>query len=494
MNSAAAPTLQLELSPKQAEFLTAEEAWAAFVAGRGTGKTYVGGRWAWLTSMKHPGTVGLITANSYRQLTQATLKPLFAFLHEIGQDYTFNKAPRPEWGYESTFKKHDGIISFPNGTQIVTRSLENYDDIRGSEFGWAWCDEVRDTKEEAWKVMLACLRGSGPRQLRVTSTPNGYDFLFEVFKEQPEAARRLGTGIKPSRRLVQSSTMDNRANLGQDFIDSLESSYDEEFAKQEILGLFVNLGTGLVYPTFDRMAHITNEYEYDKYRPLLLSCDFNKDHNCWVVLQQHEGFDVVIAEIVVSSSIDRKLGAKRQHSGLAATESSSRYFCEMFPDHEHDILIYGDYHGGAGSSQTTMTDYSVVVDYLRAHQSRPVGLLARSGAKGGNPPVVDRTTTVNARFRSAAGEERLFIRPECQVLRRDLERVVWKDSPSSSKREIDKSSDPTLTHASDALGYAMYSLYGKPSGGVSVAGDGQSRSAGDWYTDDRNDAAGEMYG
>lgn len=470
-------TLELVLSPKQAEFFTADDPWVAFVAGRGGGKTYIGGRWAWGTAMQYPGTVGLITANSYRQLIQATLKPLFAFLAEIEQPYRFNTAPPKEWGYTSAFKKHDGIISFPNGSQIVTRSLENYDDIRGSEFGWAWCDEVRDTKEEAWKVMLACLRGKGPRQLRVTSTPNGYDFLYELFVEQP----RNRPAIRPRRRLITSSTLDNVRNLGEDFVDMLRSSYDADFAKQEIEGQFINVGVGQVYPTFDRTVHISNRYGYDPYRELILSADFNVEPMCWVVIQQFDGVDVVIGEIV----------RERTRAGYSSTESAAMDFCEVYGDHQHDIHVYGDYYGGSRTTQTTYTDYDVMLQVLRERQPRPVALLARSAEKGGNPPVVDRVTAVNSRFRNSLGEVRLMIRPECKTLIKDLERVTWKENVA--RREIDKR-DRDLTHASDALGYAMYSLYGRPSFGFSIAAS-ETIDTSNWEDDARgSEATAALFG
>ncbi|MCB0419926.1 MAG: hypothetical protein KDD61_02970, partial [Bdellovibrionales bacterium] len=65
-----------------------------------------------------------------------------------------------------------------------------------------------------------------------------------------------------------------------------------------------------------------------------------------------------------------------------------------------------------------------------------------------NPFVTDRVNNVNRLLT----ENRLRINPKCRKLINDLEKVSWKDN------QLDKKSDPELTHISDALGYFLYKL------------------------------------
>ena len=67
---------------------------------------------------------------------------------------------------------------------MVCRSLDNYDDIRGLEIGWAWIDETRDTKREAFDVVLGRLRHqhSDRYDVRITTTPKGFNWLHDVFE------------------------------------------------------------------------------------------------------------------------------------------------------------------------------------------------------------------------------------------------------------------------------------------------------------------------
>src|SRR5688572_30171846 len=122
---------EFKARPKQYEILdltlSGKLKYGLFCGGVGSGKTATGSHFAIDRINNNPETIGFIGANTYKQLDQSTLKAFFGFLEKYEIEYTFNKAPK--YNYKSQFKKHDGIISFPNGCQIITRSLDNYEDI-----------------------------------------------------------------------------------------------------------------------------------------------------------------------------------------------------------------------------------------------------------------------------------------------------------------------------------------------------------------------------
>jgi hypothetical protein len=64
---------------------------------------------------------------------------------------------------------------------------------------------------------------------------------------------------------------------------------------------------------------------------------------------------------------------------------------------------------------------------------------------------------VNGLLTNALGEVRLEIDPRCKELVKDFEEVMFK----ADSGVIDKARDPRRTHASDALGYAIWGLYGE---------------------------------
>jgi len=72
------------------------------------------------------------------------------------------------------------------------------------------------------------------------------------------------------------------------------------------------------------------------------------------------------------------------------------------------------------------------------------------GTNGFGPAQFDTLLT------NALGEVRLEVDPRCGELIKDLEEVMFKQDSGV----IDKVRDPRRTHASDALGYAVWQLFG----------------------------------
>jgi len=111
--------VEIACLPGQDVFLTCGEELAAAVGGVGSGKSYALMRWAAMEMAYEAGTgtLGAIVANTYKQLSQATLPELWTFFDEIGfeykVDYVYNEAPPRAWSdFRSAFKKkHEGVLS-----------------------------------------------------------------------------------------------------------------------------------------------------------------------------------------------------------------------------------------------------------------------------------------------------------------------------------------------------------------------------------------------
>ena len=444
----------LELNPIQSEFLTAKEDAVLLRCGRGFGKSYIGSTWACMMMLQHPRACGLITDNTQDQLAHATLAVLLERMRVLGIEYVFNR--KPPW-YRSRFPsgRHNGVLSAKCGAQVCCRSMTKWDTIRGAEYGWAWFDEVRDTKKEAFEVALACMRDPNMplvgrnrywRPLRCTTTPDGFDWTAEYFEDEPAEKPHLAL----KRRCIVGETYDNARHLGEDFIELLESSYDDDMAAQEIRGERVNVGTGAVYTTFDRNIHLDAEIVYHEDRDLYLSCDFNVTPMAWVIGQPFEGGPSEGVGII------GEIYRKHARAGMSASESAARDFMRIYGDHPGKVIVFGDPSGENSSSSTTQTDYS---ELFRVLAEKFAGRIETRVAKG-HPAVIDRVNATNAAFRNSLGEVRCKIHPRCRYLRLDLEQVVW--TKSAIKRQIDKITDKSLTHPSDALGYMLHRLYRAP--------------------------------
>lgn len=212
----------------------------AFVGGLGSGKTWSGATKTILYALGNPGALGLVCAPTYRQMRDSTLREFF-------------KICPPD--LIENWNKSEYELKLKNGTEILFRSLENYDAVRGVEAAFIWIDEANLVSYKAWRVVIGRLRQPGfPHRTWLTTTPRGRtdNWLYEEYVEKPQKDDRAAK----QRRTFHARTRDNIQNVGEEYILDLEATYTGEFAKQELEGEFVDIIEGQVYPQFSREHHV----------------------------------------------------------------------------------------------------------------------------------------------------------------------------------------------------------------------------------------------
>jgi hypothetical protein len=87
----------------------------------------------------------------------------------------------------------------------------------------------------------------------VTSSPNGFDWMYEEFIRKP---RDPATAWEyRNHEAFFARTADN-THLPPDYVAALLASYDALLAAQELDGQFINAAQGRIYPAFDRAVHV----------------------------------------------------------------------------------------------------------------------------------------------------------------------------------------------------------------------------------------------
>lgn len=209
-----------------------------FVGGLGSGKTWSGAIKGILYALQWPDSLGVVAAPTYRQLRDSTQREFFKLLP-------------PE--LVESYNKSDYELKLTNGSEVLFRSLENYDSLRGIEIAWLWIDEANLVSHKAWQVAIGRLRQPGfPTRSWITTTPRGktLNWVYEEYVERPKKEQRL------SRRTYHAKTRDNMHNVGVEYVLDLEATYTGEFAKQELEGQFVDIIEGRVYEQFSRELHV----------------------------------------------------------------------------------------------------------------------------------------------------------------------------------------------------------------------------------------------
>jgi hypothetical protein len=261
---------------------------------------------------------------------------------------------------------------------------------------------------------------------------------------------------------VLASPRENPHTANTGLYDRLAESYDDKLFRQEVLGEYLNVTSGLAYYAFDRARNM-QQLDYESMQPLVWSLDFNINPMCSVLAQV---IDTTTRADMLSG---RRSGVIQVFDELYLPDCNTPQACEKFHEKaakfsrngfQVQVNIYGDPAGNARQTAGSGadSDWQAVREFFSRHREYSPSFKYRNA----HPPVRDRVAAVNAMLRNSQGQCRLFVDPRCKNLIRDLERVTWKQGSP----ELDKGSDATLTHLSDALGYFIEAEFGlRPAGG-----------------------------
>ena len=414
------------LNVPQAQFLAMPHKFKAYVAGFGSGKTWVGCGGICKGMWEHP------------KINQGYFAPTYPQIRDIF--YPTVEEVAFDWGLKVQINESNKEVHFYAGRQYrgttICRSMEKPATIVGFKIGNALVDELDVMPalkaQQAWRKIIARMRYkvAGLRNgIDVTTTPEGYKFVYQQFvkavRDKPELATLYG--------LVQASTFDNEANLPDDYIPSLLASYPPELIKAYLRGHFTNLTSGTIYHQFDRKLNNCTDEELPG-EPLFIGMDFNVGKMAAIVHVKREGLPRAVRELV--KVYDTPAMIKRIQEEFWHYEGG-RYVASR------QIYIYPDASGDSRKSNcASLTDIA---------QLKEAGFSVMVNAS--NPPVKDRINSMNAMFCNALGERRYLVNVQrCPVYTESLEQQVW-----DKNGEPDKKADND--HPNDGGGYFIVKDY-----------------------------------
>lgn len=245
-----------------------------FLGGIRSGKTITGAHFMMEDIVKRPKTKKIIFSNTTGQLSKSTLHEFMLVLssygwHE-GHAFVVNKNPKKYFGYDSMYTDHNGIWSFRNGAQILTYSLDQQ--IRGTEFGTAWGDEVQDAKKEKLDMVLGRMSEANPKTLYTLTPP----------RNNPDINEWVFDGDIPK---VVATTYDNEENLPEGYIDTLKKSFYPIMFNREVLAMEAKeVSNRFAFEFTDH--HINAHADYQEGYPVYLSFDFNVNPGTCIAWQE----------------------------------------------------------------------------------------------------------------------------------------------------------------------------------------------------------------
>jgi hypothetical protein len=413
-----------KLNKPQARFLALPNKYRAFVAGFGSGKTWVGCAAQCQHSWEHPRIHAGYFAPTYGHIRDI----FYPTIEEVASD----------WGLTCKINEGNKEVHLFSGriyrNTILCRSLDKPGDIVGFKIGRALIDELdllkKDKATLAWRKVLARMRYNVDGLMNgvdVTTTPEGFKFVYEQFVKQ----LRDNPALRELYGMVQASTFENAKNLPADYIPSLRASYPPQLIDAYLRGQFCNLLSGSVYANFDRVLNRTTE-SIKLREPLHIGMDFNVLNMTATVNVVREGRPMQLAEL----------------TGVRDTPTMGRMLKERFraKDAEHPIVIYPDASGqNTSSKNASESDLSIL---------KNMGFQIE--VNHSNPAVKDRVNAFNGQILNDLGERHFRINTDlCPVSTEALEQQTW-----------DKNGEPDKTsghdHPNDAEGYFIVKRYPIP--------------------------------
>jgi phage terminase large subunit len=387
----------------QYQFVTADERFLLLHGGVGSGKSQAGAGRALLAALGRLGSqdilapnVGVITAPTYNMLRDATLRTFLEVAGEL---------------VERVSKSPPINIVLKNGSEILLRSADQPDNLRGPSISWWWGDEASYCAHDTWRVMIGRLRQYGRAgSAWITTTPKGKNWLWQIFvRDHAQHA---------DYRSFRLATLENPF-IEMEFYHSLANAYVSDFARQELEGEFVSF-EGLIYPEFDRHKHLAHVAPFTP---------------TYTVAGVDWGFANPGCIVVV------EVGGGDMPAHVAHEEHTRRRLIE-------DWVRVAVQLRDAYKIHTFFCDPSEP-DYIRLFQA--AGLKAQPA----NHTVNTGIQLVRARLvRRVGSNPALTFNPNCVHILSEFEQYCWMDNSTGLKEQPIKAND----HGLDALRYAVIGI------------------------------------
>jgi len=225
--------------PDQKDAIEAEEWVVVVLAGRGYGKTFTGAEWVIEKARSMPGTRIALVGRTVADVRDVMIKGESGILALSPDDFM------PD--YTPSVRK----LVWPNGSIATTFSATEPDQLRGPQHHYAWVDELGAFKDKpdasgltTWDQVLISTRLGSKPQIIATTTPKRTNTLRELLRRAGDEPERI--------KVITGSTMDNRANLASDYIQTMLDLYkDTALERQELFGEMLGIVEGALWRESD---------------------------------------------------------------------------------------------------------------------------------------------------------------------------------------------------------------------------------------------------
>lgn len=209
--------MNVDLWTGQYDFLTSKKMFTYLICGRGYGKSFITAHKIFRNARKKRPCI--VVSPTFKQLS-------FSIFLELKQ---LLRSTPISWKFDSQMNTFD-IDGCP--VYGFTANNGNYENMRGMSAASLFLDEAREYDKIVMDTAIPCLRGFGPPEVNITTSPKGMNWLGIDIK------RRLREK-DPDFKLITGTSYENKT-LDKSFFTMMEKNLSGDFLRQELYGEIID--------------------------------------------------------------------------------------------------------------------------------------------------------------------------------------------------------------------------------------------------------------
>lgn len=296
-------------------------------------------------SLEYPNNFGVIGRKTYQELEDSTMRTFFETVCPPQLIRFFNKQ-----------SKHLYLF---NGSEIVFRSLDTPEKFRSDEFGWFYIDEASECPEDGFKFLMGRLRRPNIPVTTGFLTTNPVNITHWIYKWFVQDKRDDFAEF-------HAPTYENKVNLPENYIESLERNYPPSWVKKYLNGDWGFTEGGLpCFSNFREDLHV-KDLKYLSEMPIYVGLDFGYRRPAALFTQIDEKDRWIILREFMPENITVHDFARR----LIEIQNKEFPLCKQF-------VYYGDPACRQASDKSEKTSADIMRDHQINVYSRKSSPVAR---------------------------------------------------------------------------------------------------------------------
>jgi hypothetical protein len=407
---------KLRFHPVQAQLWGYTGRFCAIVAGRRSGKTEL---------CKRKLILQLPIKKPWPNPNYLYVLPTFAQAKRVAWKDFLRMIPKAWIVPKSGINVQDMSITTIFGSTLYVVGADKPARMEGIGADWAMVDESSDQRpglfEQTISPMLADREGCCYR----LGVPKRHGIGRIDFREYFNRGLRNESGIA-------SFHWKSAEVISEKEIAIQRSQLDEQTFAEQFEAMWQDVGGSVYYAFSEENIRDDSMVCYQPDQEIAVGCDFNVDPMCWTLSHYMNGKLYTFDEIFLRNT---------------NTQKTLDFLYNKYYQHDAGWRFFGDATSHARKTSSVISDYFIIKNDARFGEKKIF-------FPEKNPHVRDRFAAVNAAFKNASGDIRLYVNAKCKHLINDFNSVAYVEGTT----EPEDYSGTDIGHMSDAHGYAVKAL------------------------------------